>query len=301
MALGAKRVEPGDVLFLALEDTKLRLRKRIEAITRGQHMTAPPRLTLAREWPRQDKGGLALIQRWLHEHPAARLVVIDTWAKFRPGRVRGADSYEEDYAHASEVKAVADKRGVAVEALHHCRKGGAIDPVEEVSGTMGLTGAADAVHVLRRERGQHDAALFVAGRDVEEQELALSWDREHHLWSVMGDAESYRLSKERATVLEVFRKAGRPLTPSMAAPLLGKPLNSVKKLLWSMERDGQLQSLGEGHYIPTSNRSNYDHQGNRSNSSNRGNPGNRSNSVTDGDEAGNRSGNRPGYIETPWG
>ncbi len=49
----------------------------------------------------------------------------------------------------------------------------AADFVEAVSGTSGLTGAADTIVVLDRARGQDDAMLKVTGRDVDEREYAL--------------------------------------------------------------------------------------------------------------------------------
>src|SRR5262249_55515259 len=152
-------------------------------------------------WPRQDAGGLEALAGWIEEHPDARLILIDTWAKFRPQKVRGDDAYEIDYAHAAALKALTDRYGIAIVVLHHCRKMDADDPVDSVSGTLGLTGCADAVLVLKRERGRHDAALFVTGRDLEEQEFALQFDPEFALWSIAGDADEYRLSQERAVLL----------------------------------------------------------------------------------------------------
>src|SRR5262249_19761315 len=94
----------------------------------------------------------------------------------------------------------------------------------------------------------------------------------------------YRLSKERQQVLDVLRKAGRPMTPTALAPLLGKTPGATKKLLWSMAGEGQAIALGDGTYLPSSN------PGNRSNSSNRGNRSNPqvTERYRDGDEDGNR-------------
>jgi hypothetical protein len=249
VALGSVPVERGEVLYLALEDTKRRLKDRIAKLGARQELRAwPATLHLARSWPRQDKGGLFALLEWLAGHPRARLVVLDTWPKFRPFRARGRDSYEEDYQHASEVKTVADKYGLAILALAHCRKLDAADPLDEVSGTLGLTGAADGVAVLKRERGQHDATLFVTGRDVDERQIALRWEPQYALWSILGEAEEYRLSKERKEVIELLDKAGKPLSPKQAADLLGKNANTVKSLLWNMARDGHLVALDDGTY-----------------------------------------------------
>src|SRR5262249_43451065 len=128
-------------------------------------------------WPRQDDGGLEAVERWLTKHRGgARLVIVDTWPKFRPRpRGRNGDRYAEDYQDAADLKGLLDRHAVAGLALVHCRKLGSEDPLEEVSGTLGLTGAADTTLVLRRDRGKHDATLFVTGRDVEEREVALDW------------------------------------------------------------------------------------------------------------------------------
>jgi hypothetical protein len=267
VALGSIRVERGDVLCLALEDTKRRLKERLAKLAEKQGLVEwPPTLYLARNWPRQDNGGLRALREWLRAHPASRLVVIDTWPKFRPFRARRGDSYEEDYLHASELKAVADEYRVAILAVAHCRKMDAVDPLDQVSGTLGLTGAADGTAVLKRERGQHDATLFITGRDIDEREIALSWEPQYALWSILGDAEEYRLSKERQEVITLLRKAGESLTPTKIAQLLGKNVNAVKQLLWKMHQDGQLENYDGRYGI--------------------GNPGNRGNPCPEAPETG---------------
>jgi AAA domain len=292
-ALGSIAVEQGDVLYLALEDTKRRLQSRLDKLLHHQNAAAPERLTFATLWPRQDKGGLAALTEWLESHPEARLAFIDTWAKFKPGRLFKGNEYEQDYQHAGELKAAADKEGLAVLAVHHCRKLAAADALEEVSGSVGLTGAADAILVLRRERGQYDAALHVTGRDVEEQELALGWTPEYCQWSILGQAEEHRMGKERAEVIAVLRRGGRPMKPSEIAPLLGKSLTAAKSLLWRMDQENQLKATGDGHYwLSNSNQSNRSNQSNQSNQSNRdGNP------AADDEVESNRMSNRTDIAE----
>jgi hypothetical protein len=249
-ALGQLGVQSGDVLYLALEDTRHRLRRRLlKLLPNGER---PTRMYFQTTWPRQDQGGLEAIEEFLIAHPDTRLIVIDTWAKFRPAKGGNKDAYELDYLHASEVKAIADKYHIAIVIVCHCRKVPADDPVDSVSGTLGLTGCADAVLVLKRERGQHDAALFVTGRDIEEQELALRWNATTARWALLGGADEYRISRERAQIMEVLRKAGRPLSPTEAAPLVNKKVGAVKWLLWNLEREGWV-SVQDGRYCPKDN------------------------------------------------
>lgn len=248
-ALGTIQVEKGEVLYLALEDTKRRLKSRIEKLLKQQDTEAPKGLHLTRTWPRQDQGGLDELVLWLRRHENTRLVVIDTWQRWRPPKTRGGNDYEQDYLHAGQLKEVADRFGVSVLAVHHCRKGNSEDPLEEVSGTLGLTGAADGVLVLQRERGQHHATLFTTGRDIEEQDIAVAWDAEFALWSAIGKADEYRISKERQAIMDVLRAHGEPMTPSQVAPLVGKLPNTCKQMLWRMERENWVMSDGNGRYF----------------------------------------------------
>jgi hypothetical protein len=162
--------------------------------------------------------------------------------------LRGGNEYEQDYAHLAEIKALADRTGIAIVVVHHTRKSESLDPHEDISGTHGISGAVDSTIVLRRERGQHDACLHVTGRDVEEQELALTWDPEYCLWQLAGNAEEFRMSKERADVVALLRAEGQPMTPTMVATAMNKGNNAVKLLLSRMAKEGQIEALGGGRY-----------------------------------------------------
>jgi hypothetical protein len=245
-ALAGYPTAAGAALYLGLEGSMRRLQSRVRKLLGGRPV--PPGLHLAREWPRQDKGGWPALIEWLKGHDDARLVVVDTWARFRPGRRPRADAYEEDYAHAAEAKQLADQRGVCLTIVHHTRKSPSDDPLDRISGTLGLPGAADAVMVLRRERGQADGTLFVSGRDVEERELAVGWSAETGRWSVLGSAADFRRSRERKAIIEAIRAAGKPLTPSELAAAVGKGAEAVKALLWKMRGDGEVRADGRGEY-----------------------------------------------------
>lgn len=184
-AFGRFPVEAGDVLYLALEDTKRRLQDRLGKVL--QEAEAPETLHFADEWPPFDKGGKELLEQWLHAHSKARLIIVDTFKKLRQARGNRSDYYSEDYEHAGEFKTLADKFGVAIILVHHTTKLTMEDPLKSVSGSMGLTGAADSVLVLQRERGSNQAKLFVTGRDIEESVLSFQWSSETCTWTCEGD------------------------------------------------------------------------------------------------------------------
>jgi hypothetical protein len=169
-ALGAIDVAPGHALYLALEDSERRLQTRARHLL--GHEVIPDRfhyLTALDEPARF----LDLLTAYCEQHADARLLVVDTLARVRPAQPRHKGAYDWDYAVGAALKKVADRHGVALVAVTHTRQMAATDFVEAVSGTSGLTGAADTIVVLDRARGQDDAMLKVTGRDVDEREYAM--------------------------------------------------------------------------------------------------------------------------------
>jgi len=247
-AWGKVRCEQGEVLYLALEDSERRLQDRSDQIFGGP--IKPLTFLAAIRWPRADEGGLELVLEWLSTHPNARLVIIDVLAKFRPKRTNSRQLYDQDYEAIAPIAEVARKRGVCILILHHANKLKPDDPVDSVSGTTGLAGAADAVCIFRRERGKVDASLLITGRDVEEQELAFKFtlpDHCGHAWELMGDAVNLRLSSERQDILDVVT-AQPGLKRSEIANALGKSSGNVGFLLFRMMHDGQLRYRDSGYF-----------------------------------------------------
>lgn len=197
-ALGKIKVQAGEALYLGLEDSERRLQDRLKVF--GEEI--PKTLHLGISLPRMDEGGLDFLSSWLEQHSDARLVVIDTLARVRPRRVKGGDIYEEDASVGSELQALALHHNIALVMVHHLRKAMADDPLDAVSGSTGLTGAADAVLVLMRPRGQKDAVLHITGRDIEEKALALRFSPAEGAWLLVGEAEKSEMTHEEMSDLE---------------------------------------------------------------------------------------------------
>ncbi|MDP8901553.1 MAG: AAA family ATPase [Actinomycetota bacterium] len=246
VALGKKRVDQGEVLYLALEDNQRRLQKRMRKLLGGAR--APEGLHISTAWPRVDEGGEEALEGWIADRLDARLVVVDVLKRVRPRTSRFQGVYDADYESLEALHAFAERHGVAVLCVHYLRKAGAADPVDEISGSTGLSGAADGVLVLKRDRGRGDAYLHVDGRDIEEPaELALTWDPNTASWTLAGDAEQYRLSESRAEIREVLEAIGKFMTPTEVAEVLSKDPNTVRQRLWHMSRDGQVLA-NDGRY-----------------------------------------------------
>jgi hypothetical protein len=222
----------GDVLYCALEDNPRRLQRRIARVLSSRDVPWPKRLHLANEWRRLDSGGVDDLREWADSVPAPVLIILDTLAGVRPER-RGLESvYDGDYRALAEIHAWANKIGIAVVVLHHTRKMEADDPLDSISGSLGLAGCADTSLVLNRS--SQGTTLYLRGRDVEEAEHAVSFDPETCRWTIMGEAAEIHRSESRGSVLAVLDDATEPMSPAEIALAAGLPKNNVDQLLYRM-------------------------------------------------------------------
>jgi hypothetical protein len=212
--------QPGDVLFLSYEDNLSDLKNRARALGYAEARGAFPRLQINFDAPRQNDGGLDLIQTWAESHPDRRLVIIDPLAKFRrhclPNE-KGLNSYELDYAVIGEIHNLAVRYGFSVLVCQHEKKGAETDWLLKSSGSVALTAAANGVLRLDRKRGENDARLSITGRGIKEREYALRGNGLR--WEFCGDAEQYAASQLTTSILELLRQSGEMSTKEIAETL----------------------------------------------------------------------------------
>jgi hypothetical protein len=244
-ALASIPCEPGPVLYLALEDNPRRLQRRIRQVLDGQ--PAPGGLHLPIHCPTLTAGGAEQITGWLDYHRNARMVVIDVFAKIR-GQIAGSNAYADDYRATGIAKTIADQYGIAVLLVHHIRKMGSEDFLEQLSGTNGIAGAADTIHVLQRSRGDADGVLHTTGRDVEETERAMRLDERTGTWHLIdGPALDHMIHETRAVILRYVR--GHPgAGPKEISDATGLDIGHTRKTCARMATAGHLIRVGDGSY-----------------------------------------------------
>jgi hypothetical protein len=252
VALGKQPVTQGDVLYLALEDNERRLQTRAKQLLASM-TSVPHSIEFALDWPRLDQGGLLYLEAYLEAHPGLRLIVVDTWAKVAPHAQNAQRSlYERDYDALTPLKSLADRYRVAILAVHHLRKTCAEDVLDEISGSTGVSGAIDGALILKRERGQQDATLFVTGRDIEqEQHLALTFEPVTAMWTLVGNAEEFRRTKERQEILDLLtEQCPDGMSAKQIAHALDKNYHTTRSLLHKMEDAGEIRHQGNFYYAP---------------------------------------------------
>jgi hypothetical protein len=246
-------VEPQKTLYLALEDTRARLRKRLKSIGLEDPCK---RVQLICNWVKVNE--LGELRRYLQNNPDTRLVIIDTLARFAswtPG-----NNYHIDYEEISQYKALADSYGIALVLVHHESKKRGQDRFDRVSGSTGLTAAVDAVITLERSRSGDEGTLFISSRDQEDTEVTLRFNRQTCTWELREPEEGVKLTPERQEIVAVLKAAPGPLRPQDLAKILGKKEANLCNLLKKLINQGIVERVRTGQYQLKS-RPDRDHDG----------------------------------------
>jgi len=246
-ALDKIEVQQGTVLYAALEDHPRRLQSRLRSILGSE--SVPEHLHITTVLPKGQET-IDVISGWLDAHPDARLVIIDVLRKITP-RTDGRNAYEADYDSIGALKQLADRHGIAILVVHHTRKmADDSDVFNEVSGSTGLTGAADATLIVKRARNTAEAVLSVTGRDIIENEYALRWEPSNCTWTLLDEpVELAHMGDTRRQVLDYVNKHPGS-TPKAIADGTGIPVATVQQNVRRMVKDQQLGSTGNGRYYP---------------------------------------------------
>jgi hypothetical protein len=246
--LGDQKCAEGDVLYCALEDSPRRMKSRLQIVCQLAKR-APERLTVwfGDDLPRLGNGCEDRLRDWLKSKPKPRMIIIDTLNYIRPDRNRDEDPYSYDYRSATTLQRLAGEFGIAIILIHHTRKSAADDYLESISGTNGLTGGCDAVMVL--ERQAEGATVFKGrGRDIEEFEMAMKFEKESCRWSLLGEAGENRTSENRRKIIRHMRDAGWFMTVSEIASQTGLKRSVVDVQLFRMLKAGEVIKAGRGKY-----------------------------------------------------
>lgn len=97
-------------------------------------------------------------------------------------------------------------------------------------------------------RSSQGTTLYVRGRDIEEAEHAISFDKVGCRWTILGDASEVHRSNERGRILAALADAKEPLTPQDIVASTGMSPTNVWQMLHRMAVDGDIVKVGRGKY-----------------------------------------------------
>lgn len=234
-ALGKLQAKKGKVLYLALEDNTRRIQERLDIVLQGeQHIEG---LDVILEIPRD------YWLDFLRTLEGYSLIILDTLARVKKSS-KNQNIYEADYEAITPIKHLSDQKGVSFLIVHHTKKKDEEDPLYMVSGSTGLTGAADTILVLNKS----NKSLYIVGRDIEEKNYSIKFDENIMSWIVEGDYEEVKRSNERKEILAVLEEIGAEMNAKQIAEITGKNYNTTRNLLRKMAEAGELERVGRGLY-----------------------------------------------------
>lgn len=241
---GRFKATQGDVLYMGLEDSPRRLQSRLKLMGAADVGTA----SFVTEWPKlNSENGKEEIERWIDEHPNAKLVVIDTLQDIRDKTNGRRNSYEIDVEMLRPLQRVTQDRRITVLLVHHHRKGrpGEGDLISNANGTTGIPGKCDAVWSMTRVPHQNIAKFELTGRDTPEMELLLEWRPECGRWFATDEAPAgYDLSPEAKRVLEEFRQHPDGAGSTDIARKIGKTAQNVNASFNILKGRGLIKKEG---------------------------------------------------------
>ena len=244
--LGGHATTQGRVLYLALEDNERRLQKRFTKVMAARSVF-PDAIDYATTWDKIGLGGNTYIENWLDNHTDAALVVVDTLARIKPDLRANKDRYAQEYEAMSYLKALSDSHDVAILVITHTRKQPGDDPMDSISGSNGLSGAVDNTWIMKKPRGEPQAALFVIGRDIEnEVNYGLIWDEERCVWSIEGTAADVLVTAGKGDVLAALKKSGVAMSVQDVATAIGKERSTTQKVLVALNESNVITRIKVG-------------------------------------------------------
>jgi hypothetical protein len=244
--LGGMVPEPGDVLYLALEDTSRRIVERLASREPDRQAWPWDRLTLVTQDMRDEQPLGSLIMQWIEESERPVMVIIDTIARF--GGQGGRTGYQADVEWMTKFHNVAVNNGIALIGVTHTnqmRLEEGEDWFNKISGTTGIVGTADQVFLFDAQRGEPEGRLLFSGRDIEEGALAMR--RVGAWWQVTEQLRGRRGDKS-VSIGDWIIQAGAEVTTAEVADAFGMSNDKASVYLGRLVKAGVITRVRTGVY-----------------------------------------------------
>lgn len=224
-----------DTLYLALEDGDNFEQERLNTVLNGEAAPANFHFVFSNVMP-MTEGFLLQLEDLLEQLPNVKVVVVDTLQFIKYRQTKNESAYECDYRTGRDLKEFAEKRKIAIVVVTHTTKLIHIeDEMANVSGTNGVTGAADAVIVLNKEkRTSKEAKMFITGRKVRQSMHNIVFNDNTCQWDYIGAAiEEDRSKKEAQQRLEFYqiskiREAVVAIASGLSEPWRGRATELIQ-------------------------------------------------------------------------
>ena len=181
------RANKNGVLYYALEDNWRRINDRINTLDTDNTDMSSFRVKLSA--PGIGTGLIEEIDKHMASYPNTSLIVIDTFEHIRNRDTTKQTLYSADYSDIKILRSVTNKYEITLLLVHHTRKmNDENDPINNISGSTGLTGATDGNWVLEKvKRSENHAKITIDNRDTEGFCFDLKFNADTCHWEYIGN------------------------------------------------------------------------------------------------------------------
>jgi len=235
----------GDVAYLSLEDSYRVFKERVKLYDAKKHISeiASRRLRVYFDFPRMGEGGIEKLKHILKTNTDIRMIVIDPLVKFKPVKTNG---YDADYKYLSILKTLGERHNVAILLVHHLKKAKTSDAIDGFSGSVGITGAADTLMLLRTYN-QDLSELLMIGKNIEDRSYAMRLKDGN--WDVIGLIEEIQRSEGLQKIYDCFKENPDVIfSPGDIASCTDLKVKYVKKKLPNFLQEKKIDRVGHGQY-----------------------------------------------------
>lgn len=246
---GRDVLAPGHVAYFALEEAQSRTSGRMQKLVPVEDITLQNIEMVYSILPLAGGGAEQLEQFIVKSRPT--LVIIDTFLAFVRQTGEKRDVLRAEYTEIDTLRKIAEKHSVAMVLIHHLRKNIGGDGLDSVAGSTGITAAADCIWTLQKQDPY--VILDVVGREVEEQSLALQFEKVdlNFGWHLMGEGREVRQSQDDTAVLTLLQAEGA-LTPARISQLLRIDANRARTVINRLNQKSQVMRNSNGSYCAAS-------------------------------------------------
>ncbi|MFC1981417.1 bifunctional DNA primase/polymerase [Chloroflexota bacterium] len=238
------KTRQGRVLHCALEDGERRLHTRLKM---QNAIAGLPINYLHKLTPLNTPEGIKELAEIITELKPV-LTIIDTLAAAKDGRLNENEAGDTSDLLNNIRRIALDQNTTILLIAHHGKKGNFPDAVKDpgfdIRGSSAIPGATDTnIGVYKNLDGTFE--FIVEGRDISEQELRLSFDREiTWCWQNEGNAVDLRRSEADERIISAIDELGGGVDATaiaIQADLTRSPVQkAVKRLRESGQLDGKL-------------------------------------------------------------
>lgn len=233
--LGMKTTQRS-VLYLALEDSPRRMKSR--NIRQGNFGDVP--LTIELKWDPFDAGGKESLLYTIREGLYG-LIIVDTVGRLF-GNMDQLDNSQMSCLYG-DLQTTAQENYVSLLLDDHLRKqnGFEQDPIEDLLGSTGKSAPLDTIFGLYRTKNSSTGKLVAKGRDIEEREIELSFNKDTLKWDLNGQSNIPSPGSRKWKILDCVREllaAGSLATSSIISKRIHEDPGNVGHDLSALITDG---------------------------------------------------------------